>query len=158
MMENTITKESIKNTPKEVFTDKEHYLKFREIWKQAMNSEDKHKLTATHHLLYAMLRNKDWRKCFTPVTRQSKLDNGRTVNDTLYSTFISLSQYLHIAQMLADKKNTADYNKRIFATFLEPFKDTITLEMLAKLKTFIPTIDQFKKEGTIYFGDLYARY
>lgn len=37
---------------------------------------DRPTLTAAHHLLYLILRGKDWRKAFAPVTRPSMLANG----------------------------------------------------------------------------------
>ena len=33
-------------------------------------------LNASHHLLYAVLRGKDWTKGFTKITNKVKLDNG----------------------------------------------------------------------------------
>jgi hypothetical protein len=39
---------------------------------------EKPRLTAAHHLLYLVLRGKDWRKAFAPITRPSTLANGAT--------------------------------------------------------------------------------
>lgn len=33
-------------------------------------------LHAQHHLLYAVLRGKNYRKCFTPITKANRLQNG----------------------------------------------------------------------------------
>lgn len=141
----TITITNIQNTPKAVFTDKEHYLKFRETWKQLINSEEKHNLSARYHLLYAILRNKDWRKGFTSATNKNKLANGRTPDDTLISTLRSLNWLIDVANGSFEKNTVppSDYQKRFLVSFLEIFKGTITSEMLKGLRPFIPTANDY---------------
>jgi len=45
-------------------------------WKIVVNGPQKHALGPEHHLLYAALRGKDWRRGFAPITNRRKLDNG----------------------------------------------------------------------------------
>jgi hypothetical protein len=47
------------------------------VWSKAVNDpEVKKTLTSSHHLAYAVLRGKDFRKAFTPITDANKLANG----------------------------------------------------------------------------------
>lgn len=46
------------------------------LWKSALDS--KTDLTAADHLAYAILRGKDYRKGFGPITNKNKLANGAT--------------------------------------------------------------------------------
>lgn len=46
-------------------------------WSALMNDKEAcKKIKAEHHLLYLILRGKDWRKGFTPATNSTKLVNG----------------------------------------------------------------------------------
>lgn len=57
-----------------IFKEKEDYLKFKKNWACYFNNEARHldrdsygtktrKLSATHFVLYALIRGKDWKKC-----------------------------------------------------------------------------------------------
>jgi len=48
-------------------------------------------LTLEHHILYAILRGKDWRKCFTPITNTVKLSNGMVADQSLNHALWRLS-------------------------------------------------------------------
>ena len=59
------------------FKNEEGYEKLQQRWSELVNNPETNKqLKAEHHLLYAVLRGKDWRKGFTEATNQRKLDNG----------------------------------------------------------------------------------
>lgn len=51
------------------------YFEVKKHWLALQNNQDCH-LALEHHILYAILRGKDWRKCFTPITNEVKLING----------------------------------------------------------------------------------
>jgi len=80
---------TIQNTPKELFKSKEQYLQFIQAWKKAYK-ENKQSLTLKQHMLYAMFRNKDWRKCCTPCTNKNKINNGQKPNQTTFTAFFEL--------------------------------------------------------------------
>lgn len=57
-----------------VFETKEQYLEMRSNWKKFYNTEGgKECLNAYHFALYALLRGKDWRKCFAINSNQHTL-------------------------------------------------------------------------------------
>jgi hypothetical protein len=60
----------------QVLTDSTLHYRLRQHWRTLMASSRKHQLTAMHHLLYLTLSGKDWRKSFTCISNQRKLDNG----------------------------------------------------------------------------------
>jgi hypothetical protein len=112
---------SIYGTPKEVFQTKEAYLKFVENWKKITNSDEKYNLKCEHHVLYAILRNKDWRKCFTPCTNKNKLNNGMKPYTSAFNCMIKI---------LSTSDNTV-------RNLLAPFKDSLTKELLAIIQMWI---------------------
>lgn len=58
------------------FVDTIAYHHLRLHWGELMRSSRRSELTAAHHLIYLALLGKDWRRAFTPITNQRKLDNG----------------------------------------------------------------------------------
>ena len=56
------------------FRTEDGYSQLKARWAKLM--ADKVGLSASDHLLYAVLTGRDWRKGFVPVTNQVKLDNG----------------------------------------------------------------------------------
>lgn len=112
-------------TPKGLFSSKEHYLNFIRSWKKA-TKEDK-QFSSVHYMIYSLLRNKDWRKCFTSVTNKNKINcNGRKPNDTVNNILSQVNLY-------GNKWSRWDYKSLTW-----PFGDTITEDMLKKLLTFLP--------------------
>jgi (p)ppGpp synthase/HD superfamily hydrolase len=110
-------KTQIEGTPKEVFKDREAYLQFIKNWKQVTKTDVK--LRAEHYLLYAILRNKDWRKCFTPCKNSVKLNNGAKPHDAAFKAMYEIFSNFQIEKLLS------------------PFKDTLTKEMLVKVRTYV---------------------
>jgi len=134
----------IKNAREIFFTSKEQYLHFRKVWAQATNSPKAKKtlqqdsygtwrksgwLTATHHMVYALLRGRDAMNGFTPITSHTKLENGAYINEGLYEARCELRK------LAGSSKNNKDLEK-----FLEPFEGTVTLKMLGKLSELCPDI------------------
>ena len=63
------------------FRGAEDYDRLIALWSGWMRDrETRRQLTAAHHLLYLILRGRDWRAAFTPVTNARKLDNGGVYN------------------------------------------------------------------------------
>src|SRR5262245_18907451 len=60
----------------EIFENNESYAALRRYWSALMNSDRRHELSVGHHLLYLALLGRDWRRGFTPISNQRKLDNG----------------------------------------------------------------------------------
>lgn len=153
----------LENLKLELFESKEHYLAFRQAWKDYINS-GKHKpewfeitftfnrrtytnkikhsnLTGVQHLLFSLLTEKDLRVTFKPsFNKEGK--NG------LRCALYELIRILYCADEIHNFSGTGDlppaynreaYNKRherqleYVEKFLEPFGDAVTIEMLAKI-------------------------
>lgn len=55
----------------------DHYQAICAAWKRiASDKEARQSLTGAHHLLYAVLRGKDFREGLAPITNRAKLENG----------------------------------------------------------------------------------
>ena len=66
-----------KEITKDFFGSVDDYAKLQRRWSELMNDRELRKeLHCEHHLLYQMLRGKDWRKGLTLVTNVKKLENG----------------------------------------------------------------------------------
>ncbi len=105
------------------FPNVESYEALRRQWSavvQSERSERKHELTAAHHLLYLVLRGKDWRKAFTPLTNRRKLDNGAFVAWGLFRALGTLQFGRDVESLLA------------------PFGGLVTPEMLAQVRAVLP--------------------
>ena len=116
------------------FNDKEHYLNFLKAWKRAANKsvskgEEWGCLTGAHMVMYALLRGRDVRTAFTPITKQSKLENGFYINHGMYWA----------AQDLAGLARSWNQEERV-KKFLAPFAGTIEPEVLFKLIDEMPQI------------------
>jgi len=94
------------------FTSKEHYLEFIAAFKKSANDPEIH-LNATHFLIYAILRNKDWREGWTVPKKPNKLEHYKGK----MSTAFGIIKLPHMEQWL-----------------LSPFEGTITTEMLMTLR------------------------
>ena len=126
------------------FNDKQHYLNFLDAWKKATKSVNckatKNKyygnkepgwLTGAHMLLYAILRGKDARTAFTPITKESRLTGGAYINQGM---FWASNKLYHIS-------NPRSYNYEERAKeFLAPFNGTLDKEVLTKVVEEMPEI------------------
>lgn len=71
------------------------YNEVRELW-LTLQKNDEIQLTLAHHILYAILRGKDWRKCFTPITNEVKLANGAAPDYAFTQAFYRLNSRLDV--------------------------------------------------------------
>ncbi len=69
---NTLAKEATRA----FFGGDEGFYALERHWSALVNSPARKTLGPQHHLLYQVLRGKDWRKGFAPITNQRKLANG----------------------------------------------------------------------------------
>lgn len=147
----------ITNAKQLYFQTKENYLAFRKAWADAVNSPDakprieewertnyftgsheivryrvKGNLTATHHLVFNLLRGKDATVGFTPITNKTKLVNGMAINHGLYWARYSLAQIARQAKSIGGCREIVD-------KFLAPFCGTVTVEMLIDLDLALPS-------------------
>lgn len=104
----------------QVLTDPTLYQTIRQHWSELVRSPRKHELRASHYLLYAALRGKDWRKGFTCMTNQRKLDNGAFQGWALFRAVTNL----HMA------------SREEF--LLAPFDGLVTPVMLQDIRELIP--------------------
>ena len=124
------------------FNDKEHYLQFLQAWKKAAQ-RSAHKgedwgyladvrLTGAHMVMYALLRGRDIRTAFTPITKKSKLENGFYINHGMYWAADNLNSILN--------PEGWNHEERI-AKFLAPFGDVLDKEVLHKLYDDMPRVE-----------------
>lgn len=107
----------IENAKELFFADKEEYLALRATWKALAQAKT---LSASDMAAYALLRGKDLRKAFSPITNPNKLANGQAAGqglDQAYATVRRASQYwpsalpsntpalLKLSVYLADKES-----------------------------------------------------
>jgi hypothetical protein len=129
------------------FETKEQYLNFRKAWAIAVNDERaKKKLeknswgdivrvpgwtTSAHFMLYNILRGKSIYHGFVPVKNKNKLTNGAYINHGFYEAARDLRHVIRCAQ--ASEERTS-YQSRVLDLFMDPIKDVLTVEQLAKIK------------------------
>lgn len=112
----------------QVLGEPDAYQALRSHWSQLMNSDRRHQLTAAHHLLYAALLGKDWRRNFTFLSNENKLANGAYVNWGLFR-----------AQRLFHSPYHDDW-------LLAPFDGLVTIAMLRKLRQLVPKVNPYRYE------------
>ncbi len=110
----------------QIFTDKSEYFLLRAHWSRLMNSEQKRELSAAHHLLYLTLMGRDWRKGFTPVSNQRKLENGGFYAWKMFKALRLLHSAYHDEWLL------------------RPFGGLVTPEMLGRIRQFAPTAQPYE--------------
>jgi hypothetical protein len=103
------------------FPNPNSYNAFRKHWSALINSERKHELSAAHHLLYLALIGKDWRKAFTPLTNQRKLDNGAFWDWGMFRALQTIQLKFKEEELLT------------------PFEGLITPQMLSEIRSLLPT-------------------
>lgn len=143
----------ISNVKKEIFVSKEHYLHFRQSWKDFINSGKakphyeegpygryKHSnLRGSHHLLFCILTEKDISVTFKPSDCESKRGFYEAMHELMM-------MYIQAAKVIDRKRsdyltpyNLKKYNaiikksKAEIEEFLEPFGKSFTIEMFVKL-------------------------
>lgn len=107
------------------FPNSESYNVLRKKWSDLINSERRHELSAAHHVLYLALTGKDWRKAFTPLTNQRKLDNGAFWGWGMFRALQTLQLKLKEEELLT------------------PFDGLITPQMLSELRDLLPSANAY---------------
>jgi hypothetical protein len=142
-MENLVKQDVEVEVKHSFFESKEHYLKFRQSWKQYI-ADGKHKcgtyptsnggeakydsdLTCAHHLIYNALRKRDLSKSFSPITRETKLAESYGNPYAAYDAARWRISYLA-------RSGNLD-------SLAEPFGGTISKEMLQELSEVLKTIE-----------------
>src|SRR5258708_6355585 len=104
----------------QVLTDPAAYNNLRLHWRELVSSPRKDELTATHHLLYAILLGRDWRKGFTCISNRRKLDNGAFHGWMMFRAVAALHKSSTEAELLA------------------PFDGLVTPAMLEYIRHIVP--------------------
>lgn len=102
-------------------------------WKRVV-AEGKIKLRPEHYLLYAILRGKDYRKAFTPVTNKTKLENGCREQQGLFIA----RQHIHLS---APKSNPYNELSLGIMRLLEPF-ESLGADSLRVISSILPPMPQ----------------
>lgn len=156
-----------------LFNTKEQYLTFRTAWKAAFKSVHNKPtkdatygnkvqgwLTSSHVIAHNLLRDKPVHHGFSPVLNQNKLINGTLINQAFYFGFCNLVAVISSAEHLVQEKARTgvmptDYNRRRVDTFLAPFGGTLTCDILAGMKPFLPKVQPLY--GTSDFGKQFVQ-
>jgi hypothetical protein len=104
------------------FLTADDYTAFQAHWRALLRSERRHDLAAAHHLLYAALLGRDWRKGFTPITNRRKLDNGAFHGWGLFPALYAL------------------HSQTCEAWLLAPFAGLVTPDMLHQVRALVPLV------------------
>lgn len=86
-----------------------------------------------HHLLYAALRGKDWRKGFTPPKNQTWLNNGGFYQWALWNALNYFCFFLHSEQ-------GNEWSRAQCDDFLKLFGGTVTVQMYKQVCVRIPAV------------------
>jgi len=121
----------------QILDDPQTYTSLRQHWRGLMNSDRRHELTAVHHLLYLTLCGKDWRKAFTPVSNQRKLDNGAFAGWEMFRALALLHSPLYEPLLLA------------------PFDNVVSTEVLLRLRPFLPKVVAHQFQPTDFTNGAY---
>jgi hypothetical protein len=106
------------------FVSPDAYQQLGAQWRTLVNSLRKHELRAEHHLLYATLRGKDWRKGFGRITNPRKLGNG-----SFYGW-----QLLYARSRI----RAAAMNDQWAKPLLDPFDNVVSLDMVKAIDALLP--------------------
>lgn len=72
------------------------YAEVKELWLELQKNKGENPLSLAHHILYAVLRGKNWGKCFTPITNKVKLENGAQEDKALIDALYYLNSRLSV--------------------------------------------------------------
>ncbi len=120
---NTLSKNITKLFFKEEYQDN-YYQLTKTLWKELLDSDQK--LNFSHHLLYAILRGKDWRKCYTAVTNPIKIENGdipgASLSRAIYALTHGREPYYTNAYLVFEKYLNKDC-KNLVIKILDDYKN-----------------------------------
>lgn len=128
-------------TEKKYFPSKQSYNFFIGAWKKFYSDkQNRASLTPSHFLLYAIMRERDHLKCFSPVRNANKLDNSRWINYAMHEAFMTLGRYARYAKEPDKKCYGGETNKDKVERFLAPFVGCVTLDMFIAAVDSMPPI------------------
>ena len=106
------------------YQNAEGYMALKSHWSRLMQDKTRRKsLTAAHHLLYMILRGKNWHRAFTPMTNPVKLENGGFYN------------------WGARKAIQALHSSGETGCLLEPFAVFLQPDALCAIRELVPPLD-----------------
>jgi hypothetical protein len=109
-----------RNITSEFFDSADDFAALERRWREIMNDGDLRKtLQCRHHLLYQMLRGKNWHAGLTMVTNAKKLANGAAVS------------WIGRLAVRSVKQDSVD-------TLLAPFAGTVTDNAVIQLRDRLP--------------------
>lgn len=111
------------------------YDKLRTHWSILVNDKNSRRsLTNAHHLLYAALCGKDWRKGFTPITNKVTLENGGHYNWDLWDALNGVTNPWGTTDLLA------------------PFDPLLTVNQLQRIRHIIPFPNKWTYPASEFIG------
>lgn len=98
------------------FLNEDGFTQLQERWSEAVQSKDT-TLTSQHHLLYQVLRGKNWQKGFTEITNANKIKAGMSRDCTIRKVFDGLYY------------KTQPYEHPVFKGLIAPDTRTLVKEL-----------------------------
>jgi len=111
------------------FETKEQYLAFRQAWAKAAQNKS---LTASHMMMYNIIRGRDSEYGFSPFKRHSKIEGMGMINR---GSFLAYQWLWYLKQ-----NPYQDYWHERVEEFLKPFDGTLTPEQFYEMD--IPKIER----------------
>ena len=106
------------------YKDAEGYSAMMAHWSHLMNDKAERKsLRAAHHLLYLILRGKNWQEAFAPVTNPVKLENGGFYNWGARKALLAL------------------HSPGVEERLLQPFADFLHPDALCIIRELVPPLE-----------------
>ena len=106
------------------FRSPEDYERLIMLWSDAMQDKQMRcQLTAAHHLLYLILRGRNWHTAFTPITNVRKLENGG---------FFQWGARLAVTTL---------HRTGMEAQLLAPFRDVLAPDALRLIRELVPDLN-----------------
>ena len=125
----------------QILIDPDVYTRFRVHWREMMTSSRKHELHAAHHLVYAILLGRDWRKGFTCPTNHRKLENGAFYGWMLFRALAVLHRPSREAELLAP------FDGIVMPAMLQPIRQLVPYQNVYSYRAEQFTIDGFPFEA-----------
>ena len=119
-----------------------------ELVNDSQSNKEQHKVTGwinvEHHILYNILLNRDPFSGLSMVTNHIKLKNNMLPNHGYNIGVYRLQHYINYAKhLLKDSNQVNEYHYSSVASFLEPFDDTVSIEVLSTIQLpKLPTIQE----------------
>lgn len=114
-----------KDITKDFFATAEEYRALESRWRELMKDRElRKKLQCQHHLLYAMLRGKNWQKGLTPPANSRKIENGALTG------WLGKRAYFTVQQADIDR-------------LIAPFEGTVTDSAVIRMRNRLPECNYY---------------